>query len=247
MAGVVADPDGMKFTMRFVDRVVRPENHRVAAQQLSALVVQDRLPDFLSPLDRTLLKVGARLAPRLPGIVMPLANQRMRNLIGHLVVDAAPDAMTEHFGHRKNQGFRLNVNLLGEAVLGDAEALARQTQALRLLEQEDIDYVSVKLSSIVAQLNYWDFEGCIDRVAERLRPIFAKAKGTSPATFVNLDMEEYHDLELTLAVFMLLLDEAELHTLDAGIAIQTYLPESLNALETLEAWAAKRYQRVIDG
>ena len=247
MAGVVADPDGMKFTMRFVDRVVRPENHRVAAQQLSALVAQERLPDFLSPLDRGLLKVGARLAPRLPGIVMPLANQRMRNLIGHLVVDAAPDAMTEHFGHRKNQGFRLNVNLLGEAVLGDAEALARQTQALSLLEQEDIDYVSVKLSSIVAQLNYWDFEGCINRVAERLRPIFAKAKGTSPATFVNLDMEEYHDLELTLAVFMLLLDEPELHTLDAGIAIQTYLPESLNALETLEAWAAKRYQRVIDG
>ena len=159
MAGVVADPVGMKFTMRFVDRVVRPENHRVAAQQLAALVAQDRLPDFLSPFDRGLLKVGARLAPRLPGVVMPLANHRMRNLIGHLVVDAEPDAMSEHFGHRKNQGFRLNVNLLGEAVLGDAEAQTRQADALRLLEQADIDYVSVKLSSIVAQLNYWDFQG----------------------------------------------------------------------------------------
>ncbi len=247
MAGVVADPAGMRFTMRFVDRVVRPENHRVAAQQLSGLVAQDRLPDFLSAMDRRLLKAGARLAPLLPGIVMPLANRRMRNLIGHLVVDAEPDAMADHFGVRKKQGFRLNVNLLGEAVLGDSEARARQAEALRLLEQPDIDYVSVKLSSIVAQLNYWDFEGCIERVSERLRPILQKAQSTSPATFVNLDMEEYHDLELTLAVFTALLDEPELHTLDAGIAIQAYLPDSLNALETLQAWAAKRHQRVLDG
>ena len=247
MAGVVADPVGMKFTMRFVDRVVRPENHRVAAQQLAALVAQDRLPDFLSPFDRGLLKVGARLAPRLPGVVMPLANHRMRNLIGHLVVDAEPDAMSEHFGHRKNQGFRLNVNLLGEAVLGDAEAQTRQADALRLLEQADIDYVSVKLSSIVAQLNYWDFQGCINRVTERLQPIFVKAKKTRPATFVNLDMEEYHDLELTLAVFTMLLDEPELHTLDAGVAIQAYLPDSLDALTKLEAWATKRHQRIVDG
>ncbi len=247
MAGVVADPVGMKFTMRFVDRVVRPENHRVAAQQLAALVAQDRLPDFLSPFDRGLLKVGARLAPRFPGVVMPLANQRMRNLIGHLVVDAEPDAMSEHFGHRKNQGFRLNVNLLGEAVLGDAEAQTRQADALRLLEQADIDYVSVKLSSIVAQLNYWDFQGCINRVTERLQPIFVKAKKTRPATFVNLDMEEYHDLELTLAVFTMLLDEPELHTLDAGVAIQAYLPDSLDALTKLEAWATQRHQRIVDG
>ena len=247
MAGVVADPAGVRFAMRFVDRVVRPDGQRAAAQQLAALVAQDRLPDFLSPLDRGLLRVGARLAPWLPGVVMPLANRRMRSLIGHLVVDADPDAMTQHFGHRKKQGFRLNVNLLGEAVLGDAEAQTRQAEALRLLEQADIDYVSVKLSSIVAQLNYWDFEGCISRVRERLRPIFTKAGETSPATFVNLDMEEYHDLELTLAAFTLLLDEPELHTLDAGIAIQAYLPDSLDALTKLEAWATQRRQRLVDG
>ncbi len=105
MAGVVADPVGMKFTMRFVDRVVRPDAHRVAAQQLASLVAQDELPDFLSRFDRALLKLGARLAPRLPTVVMPLANRRMRGLVGHLVVDADNEAMTNHFGLRKKQGF----------------------------------------------------------------------------------------------------------------------------------------------
>ena len=247
MAGVVADPVGMKFTMRFVDRVVRPDAHRVAAQQLASLVAQGNLPDFLSRLDRGLLKVGARLAPRLPAVVMPLANRRMRALVGHLVVDADSEAMANHFGLRKRQGFRLNVNLLGEAVLGETEALARQAEALRLLEQPDIDYVSVKLSSIVAQLNYWDFDGCIRRVTQRLRPVLQKAAETTPATFVNLDMEEYHDLELTMAAFMELLDEPELHSLDAGIAIQAYLPDSLSALEELVAWATRRSSRSVDG
>ncbi len=247
MAGVVADPVGMNFTMRFVDRVVRPDAHRAAAQQLASLVAQGNLPDFLSRLDRGLLKVGAKLAPRLPAVVMPLADRRMRALVGHLVVDADPEAMTNHFGLRKRQGFRLNVNLLGEAVLGENEARARQAEALRLLDEPDIDYVSVKLSSIVAQLNYWDFDGCILRVAQRLRPILLKAAETTPATFVNLDMEEYHDLELTTAVFMELLDEPGLHSLDAGIAVQAYLPDSVSALEELVAWATGRAARTVDG
>ena len=247
MAAVIADPAGIRFTMRFVDRVARPDAHRSAAQQLVALVAQDSLPDFLSPLDRLLLKAGAKLAPLLPSVVMPLASRRMRGLVGHLVVDADPEAMADHLGQRREQGFRLNVNLLGEAVLGDAEADVRHAEALRLLEQADVDYVSVKLSSIVAQLNYWDFDGCLHRVTERLRPIFTKAAETSPATFVNLDMEEYHDLELTLCAFMVLLDEPDFHTLDAGIVVQAYLPDSLDALAELEAWASRRYYRVVDG
>ncbi len=132
-------------------------------------------------------------------------------------------------------------------MLGEKEALARQAEALRLLKQPDIDYVSVKLSAIVSQLNYWDFDGCIHRVKQRLRPILQQAAETVPATFVNLDMEEYHDLELTMAVFMELLDEPGLHSVDAGIAIQAYLPDSLSALEELVAWATGRASRTVDG
>jgi len=42
-----------------------------------------------------------------------------------------------------------------------------------------------------------------------LRRLYQAAKDTSPTTFVNLDMEEYHDLELTTTVFIALLDEPE--------------------------------------
>ena len=247
LSGLVADSEGLRFAMRFVDRVARPESRRVAARQLAGLVREQPLPRFLSTLDRALLHVGARLAPTLPGVVMPLAARRLRALVGHLVVDSDPARLAAHLHDRRGDGFGLNVNLLGEAVLGEAEADRRHAEVLRMLDQPGVDYVSVKVSAIASQLNYWDFEGSLRRVVERLRPLFAKAAANRPATFVNLDMEEYHDLELTTAAFMSVLDEPGLHTLDAGIVLQAYLPDSFGALQRLQAWATERHRSAVGG
>jgi len=247
LSGLVGDSDGLHFAMRFVDRVMRPESHRAAARQLACLVKDQPLPGFLSAADRFLLRVGGRLAPMLPQVVMPLAARRMRGLVGHLVVDADPGVLASHVDARRGDGFGLNLNLLGEAVLGEAEADRRHREVLRLLDQSDVDYVSVKVSAIASQLNDWDFEGSLQRVVERLRPLFAKAALTRPATFVNLDMEEYHDLELTMNAFMAVLDEPEFHSLDAGIVLQAYLPDSFGALQALATWAAGRCNREVWG
>src|SRR5699024_12083951 len=37
LAGVLQDPHGLEFTVRFVDEVVRPEDHRAAAKKLREL------------------------------------------------------------------------------------------------------------------------------------------------------------------------------------------------------------------
>lgn len=248
LQGVVADEAGVAFAMRFVDRVIRPEDNAVAAGQLAALVADTgQLPDFLSSFDKLLLRSGSRLGPLLPNLVMPLANARMRSLIGHLVVDAEPGPMGDHFGRRRAEGFSLNVNLLGEAVLGEREAARRFDEAMWLLSQPSIDYVSVKLSSVVSQLNYWDHAGSRARVVERLRALLAKAAETSPPTFVNLDMEEYHDLELTIDVFTEVLGERDMHHVDAGIVLQAYLPDSFPVLQELVAWANERHRTTVDG
>ncbi|MCP3939769.1 MAG: bifunctional proline dehydrogenase/L-glutamate gamma-semialdehyde dehydrogenase [Actinomycetia bacterium] len=247
LAGVVADPVGVEFAMAFVDRVIRPEDNRVAAGQLASLVQGQELPAFLSRIDQLLLRVGARVGRILPTVVMPLARRRMRSLVGHLIVDADESALHEHLGARRSEGFLLNVNLLGEAVLGEREAQRRHAETLRLLEQGAVDYVSVKVSSVVSQLNYWDFEGCVDRVLEALRPLFERAQRTDPETFINLDMEEYHDLELTMRAFQALLDEPRFHTVDAGIVLQAYLPDSFDALRSLSAWANDRGRRTVEG
>ena len=236
LSGVVTDPPSTAFAMRFVDRVIRPEDPAVAAGQLASLVAEARLPLFLSPLDRLLLRLGARLGIRMPRLVMPIAQRRMRALVGHLVVDSEPERLADHLRSRSAQGYSLNVNMLGEAVLGDAEAGRRHEEVLETLAQPDVDYVSVKVSSVVSQLNPWDFDGSLERVVEALHPLLRAAAAASPPTFVNLDMEEYHDLELTAAAFRRLLEEPEFASLDAGIALQAYLPDCFDALVDLVDW-----------
>jgi RHH-type proline utilization regulon transcriptional repressor/proline dehydrogenase/delta 1-pyrroline-5-carboxylate dehydrogenase len=241
LQGVVDDPDGVAFTMRFVDRVARHRDDAAAADQLAALVRGTPLPAFLSPTDRGLLRAGAAVAPLVPRAVMPVARERMRRLVGHLVVDAEPRSLHAHLARERADGFGLNVNLLGELVLGEQEAARRFERTLSLVDDPQIDYVSIKVSAIASQLDLWSFDVTVARICQRLRELFARAATSQPPTFVNLDMEEYRDLELTLAAFTSVLDEPHLRGLDAGIVLQAYLPDAAGALDRLVGWAQRRH------
>ena len=127
-------------------------------------------------------------------------------------------------------GFQLNVNLLGEAVLGEREADAPAAgDASTSSATSDVDYVSVKISGVASQLQHWAWDDSLDRIADRLRTMLRAAQARA-ATFVNLDMEEYHDLELTMAAFRRVLDEDEFLATEAGIVLQAYLPDAFDAL-----------------
>ncbi len=235
LAALLRDEEGLALAVRFVDEVARPEDVRAAARALATLHSD---PAFLGTSDRLLLAAGRRLAPLLPRIVVPAAKWRLRQLVGHLVVDADPRALGRHLERHRDS--RLNINLLGEAVLGEQEAAARARRVEALLERDDVDYVSIKVSSVVSQISTWDTAGTVARVAARLRPLLQRAAGRTPHAFVNLDMEEYRDLDLTLEVFEALLSEPELRHLEAGVVLQAYLPDSGAALERLISFAGRR-------
>ncbi|WP_299036431.1 bifunctional proline dehydrogenase/L-glutamate gamma-semialdehyde dehydrogenase [uncultured Pseudokineococcus sp.] len=241
LASLVHDPGGVEMTMHFVDRVARPEDDAVAARALGEMVGDD-LPDFLSVPDRVLMAAGARIAPLLPRIAMPLARVRLRQLVGHLVADADDRPLGRHLAKARRDGVQLNLNLLGEAVLGSEEADTRLAAVRRLVEREDVDYVSVKASSVAAQLVPWDPEGSRDRLVERLLPLYRTAAERSPHVFLNLDMEEYKDLHLTIDVFEQLVSTPGLERLEAGIVLQAYLPDALPALERITDFARARVE-----
>ena len=245
LASLVHDKGGVEMTMRFVDRVARPEDDAVAARELGAMVADlgaDGAPDFLSVPDRVLMTAGARLAPLAPRLAMPLARARLRQLVGHLVADAGDAPLARHLARARKDGVRLNLNLLGEAVLGHEEADRRLAAVERLVARPDVDYVSVKASSVAAQLVPWDVEGSRDRLVERLLPLYRAAAARSPQVFVNLDMEEYKDLHLTLDVFEAVVTTPGLEHLEAGVVLQAYLPDALPALERLTAVARARVE-----
>ncbi|WP_174521441.1 proline dehydrogenase family protein, partial [Microbacterium paraoxydans] len=162
----------------------------------------------------------------------------LREMVGHLVVDARPTKLGPAIEKLRESGSRLNLNLLGEAVLGEAEAQRRLDGIHELIRRPDVDYVSVKVSAIVSRISMWGFDEVVDRVVERLLPLYVTA--AADGTFINLDMEEYRDLDLTIAVFTRLLEDPRLTGLEAGIVLQAYLPDALPALQELTAWAQDR-------
>jgi len=238
LAGVLKDPLGLEFTIGFVDRVVRPEDLKVAARNLEQL--SRRVPRFLPWYLRAAIGLGGVMAPVLPWAVVPIARKVLRSMVGHLVIDATPKKLDETLAHLKSNGVRLNLNLLGEAVLGEGEADSRLAGTLELLGRDDVDYVSIKVSSVSSQLSMWAFEETVARVVARLTPLYELAASSPTPKFINLDMEEFHDLDLTIAVFEALLEQPQLKTLEAGIVLQAYLPDALSALQGLTAWAQAR-------
>ena len=238
LAGVLKDPSGLDFTVGFVDGVIRPEDLRVAGRNLAALAPQ--VPGFLPWYMRSAVRLGGVMAPVLPQVVIPVARKVLRRMVGHLIVDATDARLGKAISSIRKDDVRLNMNLLGEAVLGEREANRRLQGTHDLLARDDVEYVSIKVSSTVSPHSHWAFDEAVEHVVEKLAPLYRQASSFSPKKFINLDMEEYKDLEMTMAVFTKLLSMPEFKDLEAGIVLQAYLPDALSAMMRLQEFAAAR-------
>ena len=238
LAGILKDPAGLAFTVGFVDGVIRPEDVAVAGRNLAALA--PKVPSFLPWYMRSAVRLGGFMAPFLPQLVIPIARKVLRDMVGHLIVDATDAKLGPAIAKIRQNGVDLNINLLGEAVLGDNEAKRRLEGTLALLARDDVNYVSIKESSTVAPHSPWAFDDAVNHVVEKLTPLYRLANSFTKPKFINLDMEEFKDLGMTIAVFKRILDQPEFKNLEAGIVFQAYLPDTLEAMIDLQAWAADR-------
>ncbi|MCQ9164976.1 bifunctional proline dehydrogenase/L-glutamate gamma-semialdehyde dehydrogenase [Arthrobacter sp. STN4] len=238
LAGVLKDPNGLDFTVGFVDGVIRPEDLAVAGRNLAVLA--PKVPAFLPWYMRGAVRLGGAMAPILPQLVIPIARRVLREMVGHLIVDATDAKLGPAIAKIRQGGVDLNINLLGEAVLGENEAARRLEGTMRLLARDDVDYVSIKESSTVAPHSAWAFDDAVNHVVQELTPLYALANSFPKPKFINLDMEEYKDLTMTIAVFKRILDKPEFKNLEAGIVLQAYLPDTLAAMIELQEWAAAR-------
>lgn len=238
LSHVLKDPDGLAFTVRFVDGVIRPDDEAVAARNLAALASSrvNFLPWYLAGG----MRAGGIASRVLPGVSVPAARRVFRAMVGDLVVDATDATLGKSLARLRADGSRLNVNLLGEAVLGEEEARRRLDHNARLLARDDVDYISLKVSAVVGPHSPWGFDEVVEHAVATLLPFYRRAAESPTPKFINLDMEDYKDLDLTLSVFMRLLDHPELHSYRAGIAIQAYQPDGLGAMMRLQEWAAAR-------
>jgi proline dehydrogenase len=241
MAGLIGDPAAKSLSMSMTDRLIRTASPSRAARMWRALLKRTGLPRGFSWLDRAMLRIGASASRFLPVLVMSAVQRRLRKDSRGVILPAEETPFSHYLAAHRAAGVRTNVNHLGEAVLGEGEALHRMDSVLALLARDDVDYVSVKLSAVFSQIHPVAFRESVEAAKERLRVLYRAA--LPGGKFVNLDMEEYRDLALTMAAFCEVLEEPEYSQTRAGIVLQAYLPDSWTALQTLTAWAQRRVSR----
>ena len=159
-----------------------------------------------------------------------------------MVLDENPIILKKHADQRKEQGIGLNVNLIGEEVLGNLEANYRLQKYTNALHSSYINYISIKITTIFSQINILDFEYSKNEIIKRLDTLYSIAEEQQKAgnpKFINLDMEEYKDLELTVAAFT---ESIAKFDIKAGIVLQAYIPDSYEYLKKLVDFSKQRVQ-----
>ncbi len=241
-------PEDKATLVQLTDQAFRSkQNARIAGQFTHILDVQG-IPRFFSPLDRAMLRGFQTFGNWLPGVTVPLVREHMRHETANVVLPAEPEHLTTHLKARQAEGVRMNLNFLGEALLGEDEATHRLDKYLAALQMPDVEVLSVKISTLYSQISALAREHTLNILCARLEMLyrtaghlrFTRKDGTNVPKFVYLDMEEYRDLHLTAAAFMRTLDRPGLHDVSAGIALQAYIPDSAQVQRQINEWARKR-------
>ncbi len=205
----------------------------------------------------------------LPRIAAKLVRANVKSLARQFVAGQdTREALSELVRLRK-LGFAVSVDLLGEAVLSDVEAVQYRALYLEMLnflgpkashwpgtnildrdEKGSIPAldVSLKVSSFYSQLDPADWNGSVEETVMGIRPVLQAAMEHGAS--VTFDMEHYHFKNLTIAIFKNVL-EAFPDASFTGIALQAYLKETgedlQRLIETLKSLKRRATVRLVKG
>lgn len=248
-ASLIQTPANKTLLSKMLDESSQVRDNKKLAKRMKLLIEEYGVPDFFSPFDRFQLRLFTSIGYLFDGISIPLFKERLRKETDKIIISEERPALTGHLSGRWKSKIGQNVNLLGEVVLGDGEANHRYLHYLEALKEPDINYISIKLSGIYAQIHPLSYEQNKKELCKLVATIYQQAidypytdqDGVTKPKFVNLDMEEYKDTELTLDVFEEVLGMPQFKNYNAGIVVQAYLPDAGLFQERLLKFARKRY------
>lgn len=233
-------PDFKVAMFRFVDVLPYLHSNEEVAKHLRDYFMGDdhELPPVLQWGIGSLASTG--IGARIAGMAIKKNIEQMARqfIVGETAEDALP-ALRKIVAN----GFAFTVDLLGEAALSETEAQHYQNSYLKILDVLHAQMpqslnVSVKLSSLYSQIEPAAFEHTVERLTERLLPIFRRAKDLG--IFVNLDMESYAHKDITLEVFRRTLSDPSMKGYNlAGVAMQAYLRDAEQDVSELIAWCKR--------
>lgn len=240
LQALMEDENGQAFATAITDRVHRSQNGAQLVRQVRSLIAELGIPRSLQRLDRLELRALRSLGSSLPELTAAAVRQRIYHDASPYIVPADSEVLGAYLRRMAGQNVRVNVNHLGEEVLGEREAERHLAAYAELLERPEVSTISVKISSLYSQLRPLAWDHSVELLCERLRQIYRRALTGAEPKLVYLDMESYRDLAMTVELFTKVLDEPDFAKLTAGIVLQAYVPDSVGFQQRLTEWAKHR-------
>jgi RHH-type proline utilization regulon transcriptional repressor/proline dehydrogenase/delta 1-pyrroline-5-carboxylate dehydrogenase len=247
--------DSLKIELfRFVDALPALKTPEAVSQHLQEYLVRPdvKLPPGGAPLLTALASNG--LTRRL---LQFSSNTGAKMMAKRFIAGRDAHEATAAITRLRRQNLTFTLDLLGEAVTSEADALAYQKKYLELVrdlaqisrrwsknaQTDEAPWgaippvnVSVKLSSLYARFDPMAADATCEAVKERLRPILSLARENG--VFVNFDMEQHDFCTITQRIFQEIFCEPEFRDwADVGIVSQAYLRRALADLHALRDWA----------
>src|SRR5688572_16371539 len=172
---MIQSPSDKATLIEITDQAFRARRSYRAADQLIHILDVQGVPRFFSALERTLLRGFQSFGAYLPGVAMPLVKEQMHRETANVILPAEEDLLREHLAERQREGLRMNVNYLGEALLGEGEAQSRLQKYLQALQRPEIEVISVKISTIYSQISALAREHTVGVLADRLELLYRAA------------------------------------------------------------------------
>jgi len=207
-----------------------------------------------------LVSLGVRVARLVPWMSAAVLRWNVSETARQFIAGRNPHDVIATLRKRRAQKIGFTVDVLGEAVVSEAEAdeyAARYADLLDKLARETKDWtdplgksaelfpvlnLSVKISALYSQMSPAAPADAIAHLCSKLRPLLRRARELG--AFINFDMESYALKNTTLELFKTTLTEAEFKDWPhAGIAIQAYLRDSEHDLRDLIEWGRARGTR----
>ncbi len=237
---------------RFVDVLPSLRHPREIIGHLNEYFSDDGFGPFVG--------TGIRLARIVPWVSGPILRWNVSGMAHQFIAGKNSDDVIKTLRKRRSQKIGFTVDLLGEAVVSEADAdeyAARYLDLLEKLARETKNWtdplgknselfpvvnLSVKISALYSQINPADPADAIAHLAPKLRPLLRRAREVG--AFINFDMESYAHKNTTLELFKTIFREEEFKNWPhAGIVIQAYLRDSEADLRDLIEWGRKRGTR----
>lgn len=248
MQRMLKDPMNKIFLIELLDQSFRSHDNIRIADQLEYLFDKYQNTSFFTKFELLLIWLFRHLGIYIPNLSVPLFIGYLRHDVSNVVIQGEIPSLVQYLEKRRKEGTRVNINVIGEAVLGEVEAQERVRKYLAALQTPSIDYISIKISTIFSQISPLAHDWSVEQISQRLELIYLAAMkytfvddaGDIQHKFVNLDMEEYRDIELTVDAFIHTLSKDPFISLHAGIVLQAYVPDAMSYLKKLVQWARER-------